>query len=96
MVPVARMAGESQDYANVTNVLKMAKRIKAAGMLLHLDFHYSDWFDQIDYTAHIQTNYYIQEIIFQNLFPTLVRWADPSQQVCASANVIRRRARPIV
>lgn len=33
----------NQTYANVTNVIRMAKRVKAAGMGVHLDFMYSDW-----------------------------------------------------
>jgi hypothetical protein len=33
----------NQTYANVSNVLKMAKRVYEAGMQVHLDFMYSDW-----------------------------------------------------
>jgi arabinogalactan endo-1,4-beta-galactosidase len=31
----------NQTYANVSNVIKLAKRVHAAGMMVHLDFMYS-------------------------------------------------------
>eukprot|EP01047_Picozoa_sp_COSAG01_P080602 COSAG01_NODE_15739_length_1304_cov_25.850622_1_plen_207_part_10 len=33
----------NQTYANVSGVVQMARRVHAAGMLVHLDFMFSDW-----------------------------------------------------
>ena len=33
----------NQTYANVTNAVRMARRVHAAGMLVHLDLFFSDW-----------------------------------------------------